>query len=157
MADRGCDEDLPLVTAAEQRDRATGHNGGPALDDLAPVPARRRGRPSSYSQDTAELIGFRLIDGESLRSICRDAAMPSKRTVLTWVATLPEFQRWYDFARQEQVVTIGEEVLELADKPYRTARQLALARWLIDRKKWHLGRMAPKRRSCSPHCLRTGQ
>ena len=54
---------------------------------------KRRGRPSSYSPALADRICSRLSDAESLRAICREAGMPSVRTVLTWAATRPDFRR----------------------------------------------------------------
>ncbi len=39
------------------------------------------GRPSDYSPELAVLICARIGEGESLRSICRDDAMPALSTV----------------------------------------------------------------------------
>jgi len=43
-------------------------------------------RPSTYTDVLADLICDRIADGESLRAICNDDAMPDRRTVLRWLA-----------------------------------------------------------------------
>jgi hypothetical protein len=122
---------------------ALGHNGGPPIDN---APARKRGRPSSYTPELVDRILDRLGETESLRSICRDPGMPSVRTVLGWVATRPEFRRQYDLARDFGRHLGAEDVLAIADSVSPKPEAVAAARRLIDAKKWHLGRMAPKRR-----------
>ena len=52
-----------------------------------PAPKKRtKGRPSLYTKALAAKICLRLAEGETLRSICRDKAMPDKATVLRWLA-----------------------------------------------------------------------
>ena len=60
----------------------------------------KRGRPSDYSAEIAETICERLVNGESLRAICADPAMPARATVFRWLARNQEFRRSYAFARQ---------------------------------------------------------
>jgi hypothetical protein len=131
----------PLVTATEQR-APIGHNGGPPIDK----PNRKRGRPSLYTPELAERICARLAEAESLRSICRDPRMPSRRTVLTWVATRSDFRRLHDIARNFGREMVGEDVLAIADGVFTSPAAIREARRQIDALKWHLGRMAPKRR-----------
>ncbi|SEP44967.1 hypothetical protein SAMN02990966_06408 [Rhodospirillales bacterium URHD0017] len=93
----------------------------------------------------------RLAAGDSLSAMCREPGTPSKRAVLSWVATKPEFRRVYDIARQCGRETIGEDVLEIADRAgQRGGLPIPLARRLIDAKKWHFARMTPKRRGPRP-------
>jgi hypothetical protein len=110
--------------------------------------ARKRGRPSAYTPELAELIFLRLCDGEALRAICRDPGMPSSSAVLGWARNRPEFRRQYDMARTLAVHTIADEVLEIADNVHRRNSPDAMqdARREIDALKWRLGRMASKRR-----------
>ncbi|MGO6697608.1 hypothetical protein ACCS54_35855 [Rhizobium johnstonii] len=42
------------------------------------------GRPTKYAAALADIIYERIADGENLRSICRDDAMPAKSTVRAW-------------------------------------------------------------------------
>ena len=46
----------------------------------------KRGRSFGYSTEIAETICDRLVNGESLRTICADPAMPAKATVCRWLA-----------------------------------------------------------------------
>jgi hypothetical protein len=114
-----------------------GHNGGPPID----TPARKRGRPSSYTPELADIICDRLMETESLKSICRDPGMPSESAVLAWVARRPEFRRQYDQARMLGQHLGAEDVLEIADGAIARGMPIPLARRLIDAKKWHLGRL----------------
>jgi hypothetical protein len=50
------------MTAASQ----LGHNGGPPIG----ATARKRGRPSLYTPELADIICHRLMEIESLKSIC---------------------------------------------------------------------------------------
>lgn len=87
----------------------------------------------------------------SLRSICREPGMPSSSTVLRWVKQRPDFRRQYDLARELGVHTVADEVLEIADSVWRRNSPTALedAQREINAKKWHLGRLASKRRAPS--------
>jgi hypothetical protein len=90
---------------------ALGHNGGPPID----TPARKRGRPSLYTPELADIICDRLTETESLKSICRDPGMPSESVVLSWARHRPEFRRQYDQARMLALHLGAEEALEIAD------------------------------------------
>lgn len=74
------------------------------------------GRPSEYSQTIAEAITERIADGESLRSICTDEAMPAKSTVFKWLSQQKEFADQYARAREEQAETLAAEIVEIADE-----------------------------------------
>ena len=43
------------------------------------------GRPSDYTQELADAICEKLVDGLSLRSICKRDEFPNIVTVLRWV------------------------------------------------------------------------
>jgi hypothetical protein len=62
----------------------------------------RRGRKSDYHAEIAETICNRLVNGESLRAICADPAMPARATVFRWLASNQEFRRSYALARECQ-------------------------------------------------------
>jgi hypothetical protein len=108
--------------------------------------ACKSGRPSLYTPELAERICARLAEAESLRSICRDPRMPSRRTVLTWVAMRPDFRRRHDIARNFGREMVADDVLAIADGVWSSPAAIREARRQIDALKWHLGRMAPKRR-----------
>lgn len=115
------------------------------------------GRPSEFSQETADLICLRLAEGESLRSICNDDDMPCKATVMRWLRSWPEFRDQYACAREAQADTLFDEVLDIADESSndtiidpetgheRTNHEVvARAKLRIDARKWMAGKLRPK-------------
>lgn len=120
------------------------------------------GRPSSFSEETAETICARLANGESLRKICCDADMPDQTTVIRWLAKsemddAPEqfklFRQQYARAREMQADTIFDEMLDIADdgsndymgddeKYNGDAVQRSKLR--VDTRKWMAGKLRPK-------------
>lgn len=73
------------------------------------------GRPSDYTPQLATAICARIADGESLRSVCRDEAMPDKSTVFDWLRIHPEFADQYARAKEESADTHADDILEIAD------------------------------------------
>src|ERR1041385_4379143 len=74
-------------------------------------------RPSSYTQEKADAICERLINGESLRKICLDPDMPDASTVCRWLAHEDNelFRQQYARAREAQADTLADEILDIAD------------------------------------------
>lgn len=79
--------------------------------------AKRKGRPSSYTQAIGDAICERLGDGDSLRTICADENMPNKATVFRWLADerYSAFRDQYARARETQADTIVDEMIDIAD------------------------------------------
>lgn len=75
------------------------------------------GRPTKFTPKLADIICARIADGESLRSICRDDTMPSKSTVMAWLAddAHQEFRTKYALAREIQADGFVDEMVEIAD------------------------------------------
>lgn len=73
------------------------------------------GRPSSFTQETADAICRRISDGESLRQVCRDEGMPDKVTVLRWLDAHEAFRTQYARAREALMDHFADEILEIAD------------------------------------------
>lgn len=75
------------------------------------------GRPTKFTHSLADVICERIADGESLRSICRDQAMPAKSTVLAWLADDEKsaFRTKYAQAREIQADGFVDEMVEIAD------------------------------------------
>jgi hypothetical protein len=95
------------------------------------------GRTSGYDVEIAETICDRLVNGESLRSICADPAMPSRATVFRWLARNQEFGQLYVFARQCQAEDLADEILKIADDSSRDYKKKIGAdgreTWVVDR------------------------
>lgn len=74
-------------------------------------------RPSSFTQEIADLICERIADGESLRSICAEEEMPDKSTVFRWLEALPDFATKYARAREFQADSMADDIVDIADTP----------------------------------------
>lgn len=67
------------------------------------------------TEDVVLEILNRLCRGETLKTICQDAHLPSYGTVQKWYATDPDFQQAMDQARVFQMNLFADEILEIAD------------------------------------------
>lgn len=94
-----------------------------------------------FTDDLAEEICERLIEGESLRSICRDDHMPSAATVCRWQVERSEFAEQYARARAAQADTLADELLDIADDD---AEDVNRSRLRVDARKWIASKLKPK-------------
>lgn len=99
-----------------------------------------------------------MVEGESLRSICRDENMPSIGGVMKVLNERPELVERYTRAREMQADAIFEEMIEIADDGSNdwmlkraddptsvvlNGEHVNRSRLRIDSRKWILGRMRP--------------
>ena len=119
------------------------------------------GRPSSFSQDLADIICVRLGQGESLRTILKDEGMPAQGTVYVWLQKFPVFQEQYTRAREEQAETHADEIVSIADETPETmpvydkegnvidvkldSAYIAWQKQRIDARKWNASKQRPKK------------
>lgn len=99
-------------------------------------------RPSKFSQGTADTICRRLMEGESLRRICRDDDMPSQSAVFRWLTDAPSFREQYAHARDVQADSLADEILDISDG---TGGDAQRDRLRVDARKWLAGKLAPKK------------
>jgi hypothetical protein len=117
------------------------------------------GRPSSYTDEMAQMICERLALGESLRKICESDGMPPKKTVLAWLKDEKhsQFRAQYAQAREEQADFYAAEIVEISDDGssdtytdsdgnVRTNQEVvARSRLRVDARKWYASKLAPKK------------
>jgi hypothetical protein len=126
------------------------------------------GRPTKFSQSLADTICRRLADGESLRGICEDEIIPSKTTIMRWLADeqYVAFRDQYARAREAQADALVEECLEIADDGTNdwmerrseaekgagisngwvlNGEHVQRSRLRVDTRKWWAARLAPKK------------
>jgi len=119
------------------------------------------GRPSKFSPKLIETICLRIAEGESLRSVCRDDAMPDKRTVMRWLTAHDEFRDQYVLAREVQADHFADEMIEIADdatndwmerkrkdgsiETVLDNEHVQRSKLRVDARKWLMARMAPKK------------
>jgi hypothetical protein len=72
-------------------------------------------RPSEYTAEIGTAICGQLAEGKSLRAICADPGMPTKATVLGWLACREEFRKQWGLAQFIALEFLADEVLEIID------------------------------------------
>lgn len=100
------------------------------------------GRPSKYTPVLAERICSLIAQGKSLRKVCEMKDVPTRETVLKWLASgkYPELSDQYARACATRAEGYAEEVVEIAD----TESDAAIARVKIDARKWVASKLLPK-------------
>lgn len=114
-------------------------------------------KPLEYTDEVGLAICDRIVEGESLRSICRDEAMPCTTTVFKWLAKHDIFANHYAHAREAQADTYADEIADIADdgkRDYVTDADgiatvdhdhIARARLRVDARKWIASKLKPKK------------
>ena len=112
------------------------------------------GRPSDFSEETATTICERLIEGESLRAICKDDGMPHRSTVLRWLDAHPGFASRCAHARTLQADLMDEMILDTAIAC--TAETAPADRVKISAFQWRAAKLEPKKYGDSSTLKHTG-
>jgi len=102
-------------------------------------------RPTDYSETLAATICEALVEGRSLRAVCRDDAMPSISSVMLWLTKYPAFSEQYAKATEERAAGMFEDMFDIADDVEAEPASVAKARLRVDTRKWALARMNPKK------------
>ena len=103
------------------------------------VPAR--GRPEAYSREVADAVLVSLLD-KSLRETCSEESMPSKSTVMKWVATgVDDFADRYAQVMRVRAMGWSEELVDIADDKELDPQD---RRVRIDTRKWLLSKVLPR-------------
>ncbi len=123
---------------------------------------KKTGRPSSFTDETADRICERLSSGESLIHITKDPKMPSQAVVYLWLSKFPVFLEKYTRAREFWAEHQFERMMHIAETPMLgkrtkvkndgskeviTGDMVDHRRLLVDTIKWSLARMSPKKYS----------
>lgn len=96
------------------------------------------------------------MGGESLRSVCRDDAMPSRETVYQWLSKHEAFADQYAKACDVRADQMFDEIFEIADDGTNdfteqdgearvNGEHIQRSRLRIDARKWALSKMMPKK------------
>jgi hypothetical protein len=132
----------------------------PKAEQPASSEPAKIGRPTVFTQEIADTICKRMMQGETLRQIVRDDAMPCRSSVHNWLATNKAFMDQYAQAREFQADTIFDEMFDIADDGRNdwmlqqrgeddvevvNHEHIQRSKLRIDTRKWALARMAPKK------------
>lgn len=96
-----------------------------------------------YSEAVENVILDRLMEGESLRKICKDDDMPSRATVIRWQNERPAFETKCARARVMQADYMDDLVLDVANDC--TPETAAADRVKISAYQWRAAKLAPKK------------
>jgi hypothetical protein len=120
-----------------------------------------QGRPSTYSTDLATEICRLLAEGQTLREVCRNEALPAESTVRGWALDDREgFSAQYTRAREIGYLAMADELLEVADDGKNdwmerqgdegqsswvlNGEHVQRSRLRVDTRKWMLSKALPK-------------
>lgn len=100
-------------------------------------------RQTIFTEELAEAICDRLVNGESLRQICADEAMPNRSTVLRWMAADEAFAAKCARARVLQSDLMDDLVLDTANAC--TPETANADRVKISAYQWRAAKLEPKK------------
>jgi hypothetical protein len=126
--------------------------------------------PHAIDRSVIDTVLEKLVEGNSLRSICAEEGMPAMATFMRWLAEEGEegdkLRERYAHAREAQAETIAEDILTIADEECTMvkaskhgssddgdgetevifdATAVARNRLRVDARKWLLSKLVPKK------------
>ena len=94
----------------------------------------------------------RMVDGESVRTICKDDHMPAISTLMKILNQNPDRSAQYARALQMRADAMFEEIMDISDDGSNDPTSIVLngehvqrSKLRVDSRKWALGRMNPKK------------
>ena len=116
-------------------------------------------RQLEFSQETADAICEKLVEGISLRRICMAEDMPAASTIFKWLNALPDFAEQYAHAREAQADTLADEIIDIADdgtNDYMADKEeedgvryngdaVQRSKLRVDARKWVAAKLRPKK------------
>jgi len=108
------------------------------------------GRPTDYTQEIADLICFRIGEGNSLRKVLRedqegDHIFPCGQTIYSWFRIYPDFLEQYARAKEESGDADQDKLDEIAEKVLTGEYEPQQARVAADIIKWSASKKKPKK------------
>ncbi|MGL4686428.1 MAG: terminase small subunit [Commensalibacter sp.] len=87
-----------------------------------------------FSSEKARQICQKIMNGESLVSICQNPQMPSSEIVIQWLSNNIGFRRQFQIAREAASDHLASQIVHIADQT--NIEDLKLAQLRIDARKW---------------------
>ena len=120
------------------------------------------GRKSDYTQEMADKVCDLIIQGQSMRTICKPKTMPNCSTIYKWLNEVPEFSKHYTHARTESTNALFEELLDICDNASNdwmevnaqgedrkiwklNGEHVQRSKLRVDTRKWALSKLQPKK------------
>lgn len=98
-----------------------------------------------YTPELAAKFCAKIADGGTLRSVCKQAGMPSKATVFRWLADNTDFQKMYEAATDERTDVMIDEIVDIADNCKADADSIRKAKLRIHARVEQAQRMKPRK------------
>ena len=110
-----------------------------------------------YNKKTADLICEKLMEGVSLREICRGEGVPKRGTIYSWLIAHEAFADQYARACEVREDGMFDELFDIADDSSNDwmkrkdgeealdSEHVQRSKLRIDTRKWALARMRPKK------------
>ena len=105
---------------------------------------RRRGR-SIFTSDVGNRIFDRLEEGQSLRQICRDPAMPARSSIFQWLQENKEFADKYARVKQMQIFDLHDEYLDTIRTRDLNSESFKQKKMKIQNLEWLITHLAAKK------------
>lgn len=113
-------------------------------------------RPSDFTEEIGTEICAQIIEGKSLRKVCKSSRMPHAATVCRWLADdrYRTFREQYTHActerseyKHEELLDLGDDVTTLLKKYDGGQASVIMQAYKLraDNIKWSLARMNPKK------------
>lgn len=77
-----------------------------------------------FTKELMDCICKRIVDGESLRQICKDPTLPNRDTIYSWLQSNKVFSDQYAQARRMQADQFFDEMDEIIRKPMQSMIQI---------------------------------
>jgi len=97
------------------------------------------------SEALEERICELLSEGKSLREICRQEDMPSRRTVMRWIREDENFAAKCAHAREEQADWLNDDMADIEGRVLQGELDFQAARVVLSSKQWRAAKLAPKK------------
>lgn len=102
-------------------------------------------KPTMYNTPTVDKFIKKILEGNTLRSICSDKSMPSIATVYKWMDKYPEFDAMYQKAKELQMDILVDEMLDISRDVAVHSESIQKAKLTCDTLKWQASKFKAKK------------
>lgn len=139
---------------ADTQPNQANSEGASTHKELAVKEKRPVGRPTIYCEELVSELCRRVGSGETLRAVCATEKMPSRDTVMRWMREKPGFSDQYRRAREDQVESWADQIVEIADNPADVDnRQTKRDALRVGTRQWLMSKLKPREYGDTKHLL----
>lgn len=102
-------------------------------------------KPYPFTEDIAEEICNRLVDGESMSQIAADESMPSRSTILRWQENNESFDARCERARKARAEAVHDHLVDIVNQVIAGTMAVDVARVAASIEQWRAAKLWPKR------------